>query len=30
MINWQDVWDFVQQWYWVPLTLMYVGIILTI
>ena len=30
MINWHTIMDFIAQWYWVPLTLMYVGVIITI
>ena len=30
MFNWQAIMDFISQWYWVPLTLMYVGVIVII
>jgi cardiolipin synthase len=30
MINWHTIIDFIVQWYWIPLTLMYGGVIITI
>ena len=30
MINWHAIMDFIAHWYWIPLTLMYVGVIITI
>ena len=30
MITWHDISDFILRWYWIPLTLMYAGIIITI
>ncbi|MGZ8554188.1 MAG: cardiolipin synthase [Chitinophagaceae bacterium] len=30
MISWHTIIDFISQWYWIPLTLMYVGVIITI
>lgn len=30
MIHWQAIWDFILQWYWIPLTSMYVGVIIII
>jgi len=30
MSSWQTIIDFIARWYWIPLTLMYVGVIVTI
>ena len=30
MVNWHAIIDFISQWYWIPLTLMYLGVIITI
>src|SRR3954466_3743537 len=30
MVSWHTITDFIVQWYWIPLTLMYVGVIVTI
>ncbi|MDQ3845686.1 MAG: cardiolipin synthase [Bacteroidota bacterium] len=30
MNTWQAIWDFIKEWYWIPMLLIYAGIIITI
>lgn len=30
MSTWQAIWNFIVHWYWIPVTLLYVGVIITI
>lgn len=30
MINWHAIAEFVQRWYWIPMLLVYIGVIITI
>jgi len=30
LTSWQAIWDFIKEWYWVPMLLIYAGIIITI
>jgi cardiolipin synthase len=30
MVNWESIWQFILKWYWIPLVLLYVSIMITI
>lgn len=30
MSTWQQIWEFIKEWYWIPMLILYVGVIITI
>jgi len=30
LATWQEIWDFILHWYWIPMTVLYTGVIITI